>query len=204
MCAWGFLDSLACVFCRRVGAAQLGIDSPIDRFSITSRSFRIARREFAVTHVIYRAALIAALAWLSVPGQKHVGGEMPDVLQPNDVGSPVSLVWHDNLDEGWRESKRRGLPMVVFITSDNCVYCDAMKKDTWCDGEVLGQLRQNFVAIQLKRDRDSELLSRIKVPSYPMTLVASPEGKVMDQRIGYQPPEQVRKLFSDIAQRHRR
>lgn len=157
-----------------------------------------------MTYVGYRAAMIAALAWFAVFGPHDVSGEMPDMRRSNELGSPIASVWHDNFDEGWRESKRRGLPMVVFITSDNCVYCDAMKKDTWCNGEILGELRQNFVAIQLKRDRDSELLSRIKVPSYPMTLVASPEGKVTDQRIGYQPPDQVRKLFSEIAQRHRR
>ncbi len=189
-----YIASLACF------AAPLGNDSPTDLLDL----FEIARREFAVTHAIYRAALIAALAWFAVSGHRDVCGEMPDMRQPNQLGSPASSVWHDNFDEGWRESKRRGLPMVVFITSDNCVYCDAMKKDTWCNGEILGQLRQNFVAIQLKRDRDSELLSRIKVPSYPMTLVASPEGKVTDQRIVYQPPDQVRKLFSDVAQRHRR
>ncbi len=162
-----------------------------------------------MTNVFYRAAWVAALAWLAVAwlgisGQKMACGEMPDMRAPNDLGATFAPIWYDDFDKGWRESKRRGLPMVVFITSENCIYCDAMKKDTWCNGEILGQLRQNFVAIQLKRGRDSELLSRIEVPSYPMTLVASPEGKVMEQRVGYQPPDQVRKLFSEVAQRYRR
>lgn len=157
-----------------------------------------------MTHVIYRAAFIAALACLMISGQQDVCGEMPDIRQPNELGESGPPIWYDDFDAGWRESKRSGLPMVVFITSDNCIYCDAMKKDTWCDGEILGQLRHDFVAIQLKRDRDSELLSRITVPSYPMTLVASPEGKVIDQRLGYQPPDQVRKLFSEIMLRRRR
>lgn len=161
-------------------------------------------------HVFKRAALVAALACLAVWGSQHASAEMPRVKQgsawvageqSSEAGSPL---WFDDFDAGWRESKRRGVPMLVFITSDHCVYCDAMKQDVWCNEQIAGELRQHFVAIQLQRERDSKLLSRIQVPSYPTTLVASPAGKVMEHRIGYQPVDQIRRLFSEIAQRQRR
>jgi Thioredoxin-like len=182
-------------------AAPLGSDPP---YQDPFQSVRITRREFAVKSYYLRVVCVAALVWMSVLAPRGVSAELPGMLQSTKFGSPVAPVWYDSFDEGWRESKRRGLPMVVFITSDNCIYCDAMKKDAWCNDEVLSQLRKNFVAIRLQRDRDSAVLSRIKVPSYPMTLVASPEGKVLDHRVGYQPADQVRQLFSKIVGRQRR
>lgn len=91
--------------------------------------------------------------------------------------------------------------MVVFITSDRCVYCDAMKRDTWRESSVARRLSSDFVAIRLHRDRDSALLSRIHVPMFPTTLIASPRGKVMAHRVGYQPPSHMHQLLSEAEQR---
>lgn len=118
-------------------------------------------------------------------------------------GDPVKATgasepWFDDFQKGWEESKRRGVPMVVFITMDRCLYCDAMKKDTWCDQSILEKLGGEFVPIRLHRDRDANLLSRIKVPAYPTTLLASPEGKVLAHRVGYQPPSAMHHVMQEI------
>lgn len=100
--------------------------------------------------------------------------------------------WRDTLEDGWRESKATGLPMVIFITSENCVYCDAMEKRTWCDEEIRTQLGGRFIPVRLIAGRNSETLSRVSVKVYPTTLLATPEGEVVAHRKGFQPPDRIR------------
>ena len=91
--------------------------------------------------------------------------------------------------------------MVIFITSSRCRYCDAMKDRSWRDPEVETSVNQNFVAIELNPHDNAEVLSRIKVPMYPMTLIGIPEGRIIEKRTGYQPVSEVRSLLRAGLQR---
>ena len=86
--------------------------------------------------------------------------------------------------------------MVIFITSERCRYCDAMKRDTWCDGEISRRLSKDFVAIRLTPENNPETLSRINVKAYPTTLIGVPRGKIIDHRVGYQPATTIHHLLS--------
>jgi len=124
--------------------------------------------------------------------------DFPVSIQDGDQGRAGPMVaWHNNLKSGWREAKRRGVPMVIFITSDNCVYCDAMKQNTWCDKQVQRRLAGKFVAIRLNTLRNRETLSRIQVQTYPTTLLGSPNGKVIGHRVGYQPPAELQSFLAE-------
>ncbi|NND98635.1 MAG: thioredoxin family protein [Pirellulaceae bacterium] len=110
------------------------------------------------------------------------------------------MTWYTDLQSGWLESKRLGLPMVIFITSDRCVYCDAMKRDTWCNSDIQNSLSGDFIAIRLTPKTNHETLSRIKIPAFPTTLLGSPSGKVIAHRVGYQPPRAMRGLLAEADQ----
>lgn len=107
------------------------------------------------------------------------------------------IAWHTDLRSGWLEAKRRNLPMLIFITSDSCIYCDAMKKNTWCNPTVQNRLAGKFVAIKLHKNRNQETLSRIKVDTYPTTLMGLPKGKIIGHRLGYQPPDALQAFLSE-------
>jgi protein disulfide-isomerase len=126
--------------------------------------------------------------------------EMPS-LRNGVAVDQATVVWHESLDAGWQESRRRGVPMVIFITSDRCHYCDAMKRDTWCDQSVRERLATDFVAIRLTPQINAQVLRRIKVSSYPTTLIGIPQGKIVDHRTGYQPPESMRQLLTSLRSR---
>lgn len=112
------------------------------------------------------------------------------------------IVWHDDLDSGWRESRRTGRPMVIFITSSRCRYCDAMKQSTWQDLGIENRISNEFVAVRLSPEHNMKELSRIQVEVYPTTLVALPQGKVVDHRKGFQPPELLHSLLNRVIRRH--
>ncbi|TWU50911.1 hypothetical protein Poly51_42040 [Rubripirellula tenax] len=120
----------------------------------------------------------------------------PSIEQPGV--SPPIISWHTSLDSGWEESRRRDVPMVIFITTDRCRYCEAMKHDTWCDPTVQTDLAKGFVAIELTPQENSQTLQRIKVDTYPTTLIGVPQGKIVAHRTGYQPAIAMKSLLRDV------
>ncbi len=148
---------------------------------------------------------------LGIIGQSQLAqAEMPDratqaastagsALTSSQSASDDELTWHDNLESGWAEAKRTGRPMVIFITSEECVYCDAMKRDTLCDESVRKRLIARFVPIRLRPGTNNQVLSRVQVTAYPTTLLAHPRGKVITHRVGYQPVAKFHEMLSEIA-----
>ncbi|MGB7328387.1 MAG: thioredoxin family protein [Rubripirellula sp.] len=136
--------------------------------------------------------------------QTSLLAEMPNVGDPSlrqpSAARPL-ISWHRSLETGWEESRRRNVPMVIYITTERCTYCDAMKRDTWCDQTVQQDLANGFVAIALSQQENSATLDRIKVTTYPTTLIGVPQGKIVAHRTGYQPAVAMKSLLRDIKGR---
>lgn len=131
-------------------------------------------------------------------GASNAGKELASTQFPATDPS-IEPIWHIELETGWEASKATGLPMLIFITSEQCAYCDAMKENTLCDPTVRERLFRRFIPIRLRPDANNRVLSRIKVTTFPTTLVAHPRGKVLAHRIGYQPVESFHELLSEVA-----
>ncbi|QDT02754.1 hypothetical protein K227x_11320 [Rubripirellula lacrimiformis] len=115
--------------------------------------------------------------------------------QQSEIRPTIS--WHTSLESGWAESRRRNVPMVIYITTDPCKYCNAMKNDTWRDRSVQQDLAGDFVAIELSPEQNSSTLHRIKIDAYPTTLIGVPEGKIIASRQGYQPAAAMKSLLRE-------
>ncbi|MFK8112588.1 MAG: thioredoxin family protein [Rubripirellula sp.] len=127
-----------------------------------------------------------------------LNAEMPTYVSSSSIDQSA-VVWHESLQSGWEESRRRDVPMVIYITSDNCQYCDAMKRDTWCDQSIRQRLANGFVAIRLTAGRNSETINRINLKMFPATLIGVPQGKIVDHRFGYQPPSEIHGILKRNA-----
>ena len=77
-----------------------------------------------------------------------------------------------------------------------------MEVQTWCDPSIAAEVQDRFVAIHLDRRRNAEVLSRITVPMFPMTLVGLPQGKIVGHLQGFQRPENIRDLMSRVLPRN--
>lgn len=91
--------------------------------------------------------------------------------------------------------------MVIFITSSNCRYCEAMKQTTWIDRDIRSRVAGEFVAIRLTPEHNSSELSRVHVQMYPTTVVALANGKVIDHREGFQPSANLHHLLDRVQTR---
>jgi hypothetical protein len=158
-------------------------------------------RSLAVNRFMVVLGVGSLLLTVSMMQSEVARGEMPRLTSSSVLPTGPNITWHNSLDAGWAESRRRQVPMVIFITSKQCHYCDSMKRDTWCDPSVRQRMAGDFVAIELTPARNSHTLSRIDVKMYPMTLVGLPAGKIISHRLGYQPPSGLHGLLSEAIGR---
>ncbi|MFG0261318.1 MAG: thioredoxin family protein [Novipirellula sp. JB048] len=154
-------------------------------------------RQHAVWGTVLAAVVFALLH--AVP----VAAEMPlrSVVTSRPQAAPPQVRWHRTLRAGWQEARQRNLPMVIYISSDHCAYCDAMKRDTWSDRSVEQRVSQDFVAILLTPRENAETLGRVNVAMYPTTLIGMPEGKIVAHRAGYQPAAALHQFLSNALKR---
>ncbi|MEM9368191.1 MAG: thioredoxin family protein [Planctomycetota bacterium] len=150
---------------------------------------------------IFASQSVLALADGAGMSRGGVGGTLTSSSRNIPGQTSPALSWHDDLQSGWEASKSTGRPMLIFITSESCVYCDAMKDQTICNDRILRRLADRFVAIRLRPKVNGRVLSRIKVPAYPTTLVAAPEGKVIAHKVGYQPVDALAQLLESADRR---
>ncbi|TWU41782.1 thioredoxin family protein [Novipirellula artificiosorum] len=146
-------------------------------------------------------SLMSVALWLSSAGP--CSAELPILTHIKPVGSNPrpAVKWYQTLREGWLESSRRNVPMLIYISSDPCVYCDAMQRDTWCDRSVQDRISHDFVAIHLTPQQNEATLGRIKITTYPTTLIGMPEGKIVGHRLGYQPAAVLHQFLSETLKR---
>ena len=134
---------------------------------------------------------------------RHLGG-LPGLRETPSF--PVSRFQETRAQEsfhliGRMESDTVNRIMVIYITSDHCQYCEAMKRDTWCNETIRERRTSGFVAIRLTPHENARVLDRIKITAYPTTLIGIPQGKIIDQRVGYQPPRSMHQLLSKVKRR---
>jgi len=110
---------------------------------------------------VFSTLVILTAATTSTRFAPVAHGEMPPAASPNEV------IWFDDFETGWRHARRLGRPMVIFITTRHCRYCNVMKRRTLTDGSIVRRIRDSFVAVELTPDRNSQTLRRIRVPAYP-------------------------------------
>ncbi|MFG0263778.1 MAG: thioredoxin family protein [Rhodopirellula sp. JB055] len=149
----------------------------------------------------FALALLFFTSGSTAQAELPIIGKVASALSPAHSGRPRVMAvrseapqWHDSFEAGWAAARRSGRPMLIFITSKDCRFCDAMKRDTLCDAGIQARLANGFVPIILRPDTNPEILARIPVTTYPTTLLALPRGKVIAHRVGYQPPG----LFNEL------
>jgi hypothetical protein len=101
----------------------------------------------------------------------------------------LGVAWHEDIAKAWETSQQNGRPLLVFVTRDQCYYCDKMKAGTLVSPLVVASLNAAFVPLILDGRRQSPLLKELNVKGYPSTFVISPDAVVLDRIDGYVTPE---------------
>jgi len=89
--------------------------------------------------------------------------------------------WHSDVDAAWQQTKASSRPMLLLATTDNCQYCEQLKRTTLADPATLAELQRFFVLATVKAADQPSLMRKLQVAAFPTTVIVAPDGQVLDR-----------------------
>jgi len=104
-----------------------------------------------------------------------------------------AIFTHTSVEQAWKSAVATKKPLLVMFTSDSCLYCKKMMKETYQHPAIARMLSQSTETVMAHSRDYRDLVQKLGVRGYPSTLLISPEGNVLDFMEGYVEP----KAFAD-------
>jgi TolA-binding protein len=102
-----------------------------------------------------------------------------------------------NYSEARLEAEKKGLPIVLFLTTDNCMWCQRLVAETFGEPTITKVMNEKYVPLRVHALQDPGLIQSLKVTSFPTVILAGPDGKILTTIQGFK--DAVR--FHDDLQR---
>lgn len=131
-----------------------------------------------------RTAMLAAAAVLTC-GAVLRAADTPDFSR--------NVNWNRDVRSAWQVTRESGRPLLLFLTIDNCLYCEKMKRTTFRDRQVIRYLQAALVPAVLDAKNAPELIKRLQVTSFPATVIIETNGDVIETITGYRTPRQFQR-----------
>jgi len=115
---------------------------------------------------------------------------------PLVAAEPAPVAWHHDVNRAWQSTQQQGRPLLVFVTTNHCMYCTKMKQGTYSNAAVAATINRSFVPLVLDGEAPSPLLKDLAVKAFPATFIISPGAVILDRMDGYVAPD---KLMARLA-----
>ncbi|HYV38379.1 MAG TPA: thioredoxin family protein [Gemmataceae bacterium] len=118
------------------------------------------------------ATLLAAVGYLLCPAL--ASAQFADIQFRHDY------------NETRKEADKKGLPLVLYFTTDNCPWCVKLQRDTFADPAVAKVMNDKFVPLKVFASQEPKLVELLNVRAFPTIILAGPDGKILMTVEGYQ------------------
>ena len=108
------------------------------------------------------------------------------------AAEPTGDAWHRDWASAYKDSQCRSRPILMFFTMKHCYSCERMNKETYSDEDIQRELESRFVLACIKLEEHTEFVQRLRIRSFPTTVIMSTDNKVLDCMQGYVGPEKLR------------
>ena len=112
----------------------------------------------------------------------------------------LTATWKTDADQAWQSAQREQRPMLLFITSQNCLYCRKMEHVTFSNRTVAAAIQASYVPVSVLAENNPALVNKFRVRSFPTTVIISPKNGVVDYMVGYVGPDDFQRRL-DTATR---
>jgi thioredoxin-related protein len=89
--------------------------------------------------------------------------------------------------------------MLLYLTTDGCVHCGRMERDTYTQANVARQIEMHFVAAKIHAGKERQFVRKLGVRVFPTTVIISPDAKVIDSMAGYVTAAEFQKRLTAAA-----
>jgi uncharacterized protein YyaL (SSP411 family) len=117
------------------------------------------------------------------------------------AGLPKGIPWIHSSAEALAAARQANAPILAFVTSSHCHFCQKMEAQTWSDDAVVRQVSTAFVPLRLDADREPRFVESLKVRAFPTTVIFTPQGQVIEAAQGYQSPAKIGRLLERSSAR---
>ncbi|RJQ54929.1 MAG: hypothetical protein C4521_03500 [Actinobacteria bacterium] len=76
-----------------------------------------------------------------------------------------------------------------------------MDSKTFPDSRVRETIEKNFVAVRIDTDKDRETPARYRISGIPALFILDENGQVLDQALGFVPPDSLLDLLNKHVRR---
>ena len=125
-----------------------------------------------------------ALFLLLALGSSPAGAQV--TVRP--TAKPNRLFQHKSIEQGWKSAVAARKPLLVMFTSDGCVYCKKMLKETYGHPAIEKMLVGQTESVLAHANNYQALVKKLGIRGYPSTVVVAPDGKVLEFMEGYVEP----------------
>lgn len=102
------------------------------------------------------------------------------------------IQWLRSAEQAATQAAQSGKPILVYVRSANCHYCDLMQTNVWQDRATVDAVMRDFVPLKLTREENPEAVRVLQIKGFPSTVIFSADRRYVDRLDGYLEPEQFR------------
>ncbi len=100
-------------------------------------------------------------------------------------GDGPTIHWLRSASEAAKAASASGRPILVYVRSASCGYCDLLQRNVWEDPRVIRRIQDGFVPLKLTQEENREQLAVLDVKAFPSVLVFSSSLEYMFRIDGY-------------------
>ncbi len=97
--------------------------------------------------------------------------------------------WLRSAQQAAELAKQTGKPILVYVRSASCHYCDLMQSNVWQDPTASTLVNRDFVPLKLTREENPEAIEVLKIKGFPSTMIFSADRRYVDRLDGYVEPD---------------
>ena len=94
--------------------------------------------------------------------------------------------WIESYAQGRVLAAQSNRLLLVHFGAEWCGPCKRMEANVFPDAELGKYVSENYVAVKIDVDQDSQTARELEVRRFPTDLILSPQGKIVSRLEGYQ------------------
>ena len=108
----------------------------------------------------------------------------------------ADVPWQTNYLVAHQQRLHHRLPMLIFVTTDDCHFCHKMLATTLSDPQIAQHIRTRFVPTKIDAKVQAKLTQQFGVRVFPTTFIVSPNNRILDRIEGYLSVEEFRQRIA--------
>lgn len=107
----------------------------------------------------------------------------------------AGISWRKDYSAARKEAEAKNLPIFIDFVTTNCFFCKKMDSETFSNVRVAEIINSRFIPLKIHESDERDLVGKLGVDKFPTTVIAAPDGMIMEKKVGYVDASQLQELM---------